>query len=159
MQGLFGTWKDWGFDSKWCEEPVGGSTKGETGSHLYSRSCHLCAVLSFVSFAPWVRCIPTIFMSWQASVNGYSHCWVIKQKKTNTILFILMMKIEKLVPKTRHAQSSGVFGDLDSCFLFFLCFFSDSSKILSWGKKEISDFWIIFIWTIIWASFFFKILF
>lgn len=72
-QGLFSTGKNWGFDSQWCEEPRDGSAQGKMGPNLYFWSCHLSSILSFVSFAPEVRCIPTIFMSWQASVNGYSH--------------------------------------------------------------------------------------
>lgn len=43
-------------------------------------------------------------------------------KETNSILFILMMKIERLVPDTTHSILS-MFGDLVSCFLFFWFFF------------------------------------
>ena len=51
----------------------------------------------------------------------------------NSILFVLMKKIEKLVPKTQRAQSSG----LEVCsIIFFLSSvsFLDPSKIPSWGK-------------------------
>lgn len=41
------------------------------GSNFYLESYHH-SILSFVSFAPWESCDPMIFMSWQASVNGYS---------------------------------------------------------------------------------------
>lgn len=123
--------KDWGVGGRgwrgirftWCEEPVDGPAQGEMCSNLHSRSHHLSSILSFVSVTPRV----TIFRSWQASVNSYSHSWVIRQKK-NSILFQLVMKVENLAPDTQGTQSSGVSGDLASCFLFscffFLPFFS-----------------------------------
>ena len=99
-----------------------------------------------------------IFMSWQASVNGYSRSWVLGQKKMNSILFVLMKKIEKLVPKTQRAQSSG----LEVCsIIFFLSSvsFLDPSKIPSWGKigGDVSRRFFYF-WIILRETFFFKIL-
>lgn len=102
----------------WCEEPVDGPAQGEMCSNLHSRSRHLSSILSFVSVTPRV----TIFRSWQASANSYSHSWVIRQKK-NSILFQLVMKVENLAPDTQGTQSSGVSGDLASCFLFSWFFF------------------------------------
>ena len=67
-------------------------------------------------------------------------------KETNSVLFILMMKIEKLVPDIMHS-TSGMFGDLVSCFLFSpapppLFFFRNTAlEEEFWGDvKENSDF-------------------
>jgi hypothetical protein len=130
--GLFGAGEDLGFGSKRCES----HGMGKDGLQLsfqvefFPPALYLSPVNSFIQSAPSVRDLP--LLSW---FGKHPSVAVIFQKKKNSLLFSLRLKMGASI-RTQCARSAIiVITDLLGCFLVLVFFLSDSLEITSQGKK------------------------